>query len=606
MVRRIFEIACCLGGLWLTGTAFAQLPKLPPVSPPPPFLGPKSTAKTEAPAAPDVAALAEKLSSKDDATSYAAADGLTALGPQAEPAVPALTKALGSANPELRWRAARALAAIGPKSAPAAPNLATRLEDGTPTVRANAANALGAIGPAAKEHAEKLSKVVTDPDPMVRRAAIQALSRLELDRDVALALFVKTLEDADHSVVLPALHSLAERGEKAVPLLREALKNEKSRYWACVALADIGPAAKDAVPDLAKLTTSENAEIRLQTAVALGQIGSGAASAAPALGNLLNDPEVGVRYGAAFALGSIGSPVADEALKKNLSGSDAQLKMISGWALAKIHPTDSAMMEQAVKLALNTVRHGDESAQKIALRAWFDLNPPKEMTGPLVAETLDTLPPEKMEGLMEALAAFGPKAVPRVASALENPKLKHRAAEILARMGADAQAAVPNLMQAMKTGDPEFQRECQFALANIGPGAAAAVPQLTEALGHANEEVRGSACYALGRIGPEARSATPALLKMLKDEEGFLKIASVWALVRIDGVNPRIGRLAVPLLIRGLQNDRELVRAEAARMLGEMGPQAEAALADLRRMSTADSSSLVRDIALESIGKIAK
>jgi HEAT repeat protein len=143
----------------------------------------------------------------------------------------------------------------------------------------------------------------------------------------------------------------------------------------------------------------------------------------------------------------------------------------------------------------------------------------------------------------------------------------------------------------------------QFALAAIGPAAAPAVPELTKSLDSENEEVQYSAVYALGRIGEQAKDACPELLKLLGGEEEFAKIAAVWALTRIDPGRPEIAETGLPILTRALQSGRELVRAEAASTLAEIGEPARPAIPALQAALN-DPSPSVRQAAENAIQRI--
>ena len=101
--------------------------------------------------------------------------------------------------------------------------------------------------------------------------------------------------DMDPSVIVPALEVFAEMGDAGVAPLMEAMKNENTCYWACIALGSMGPKAKAAVPDITKLTTSKDPAMRMQAVIALGEIGPHAKSAVPALIKALTDEQNSVR-----------------------------------------------------------------------------------------------------------------------------------------------------------------------------------------------------------------------------------------------------------------------------------------------------------------------
>lgn len=89
-------------------------------------------------------------------------------------------------------------------------------------------------------------------------------------------------------VTLPetAADALARIGEPALRPLIETLRdpNPQARLNAVRALSKMGPAAREAVPDLARLLRSDpDEQVRQNAARALGQIGPDAAEAIPAL-----------------------------------------------------------------------------------------------------------------------------------------------------------------------------------------------------------------------------------------------------------------------------------------------------------------------------------
>jgi HEAT repeat protein len=151
--------------------------------------------------------------------------------------------------------------------------------------------------------------------------------------------------------------------------------------------------------------------------------------------------------------------------------------------------------------------------------------------------------------------------------------------------------------------DQEFVREAQFALSSIGPGASEAIPTLMKSLTSANEEVAASACFALGKIGASARGAVPQLRSLMSSESTLVRLATLRALLEIQPGQPQLAAIAAPMLIKALTNERDLVRAEAASALGDLGNLAVRAIPDLRNLLN-DESESVREAAAEAIKKL--
>ena len=165
-----------------------------------------------------------------------------------------------------------------------------------------------------------------------------------------------------------------------------------------------------------------------------------------------------------------------------------------------------------------------------------------------------------MAGFIEALKSAHPSA-------------RRNAAEVLGELGPDAKTAVPSLVNSLDDEDNGVRWATTIALGEIGPDAKVAVPALIKALGDKALEVRMRAAQALGKIGDEA--AAPALTKALKDHE-LVAIHAHYALAKITSKPQE----HVPSLIEALKGKAEdwTVRSNAAEALGEIGPDAKAAV----------------------------
>ena len=87
--------------------------------------------------------------------------------------------------------------------------------------------------------------------------------------------------------------------------------------------------------------------------------------------------------------------------------------------------------------------------------------------------------------VVDALGRIGKAAVPALVDLLHDGdrRLRDHAAQALARMGADAKQAVPDLLSALREEKDEGVRKRIIrALGQIGPAASAAVPALVEEL----------------------------------------------------------------------------------------------------------------------------
>lgn len=550
-------------------------------------------------------------------------DHIAALGQKAKSALPQLLAAARDADPRTRWHAARALGLIGEDSISAVPVLVELLGDSDPIVVTQAAAAIGmvkaddgrtdtppqdaAIYAAA---VAPLMKTAVHADPRARRAAMNALQRLVPDPAQLAPLFCDQLADSEPAVVMPALHTLGDMDAAAVPFLLEALKEPKSRYWATVALAEIGPEAAAAVEPLAQLATAGELDERMQATLALAAIGPAADAAVPELVKSLECDEELLRNAAAFALGRIASPAADAPLEKAAADSNDFLATIAAWARAQIHPQDAALAGAAVARLKKGLESDTPGARKASVSGLSDLAAitaeagREDLVGTFV-KLLHDADADVGTAAGAALVRLQGDAVEAVRATLADAGTRLRALEVLAAIGPAAKAAVPELTALLADADPLVRSEAAVALAAIGAEAAPAVPALEKLLGDdAPADARYAATYALGRIGAAAKPVVSRLLELSKSSDEIMATVATWATLKIEPQDAALVEAAIPLLRKALRGQNEMARLEAAVALGDIGPQASSAIPILELVSEEDASRQVRAAAAEALGKV--
>jgi HEAT repeat protein len=103
---------------------------------------------------------------------------------------------------------------------------------------------------------------------------------------------------------------------------------------------------------------------------------------------------------------------------------------------------------------------------------------------------------------------------------------------------------------------------------------------------------------ALGRIGPAAKEALTLLERLAKEEkEDFIRRAAVVAITRITSSSE------LESLLKRLAMADEILQKEACRALGDLGPQAEAAVPALAKMLSHETPHL-RGEAAAALGRI--
>ena len=556
--------------------------------------------------------LIEALGSDDAAAQVKAADDLAHLGAKAAPAVPALTQALTSSNADLRGEAAVALGAIGAPAEGAAAALTKSLTDDDAAVRARAAWALGHLGDKSNAIAEALIAAALDTDAGVRRQVGDALHKMQLPREMTLPLWVKTLKSAPADEIVPALMTLAEHGEDAVPALKEALNHEDAAFWATLIAAELGAKAKALTPELTHALSYDDPETRMNALIALGEIGPAASAAQDTIVNLLETEKFdNVRYAAAFALTEIADMqnVSDQTkmeLNKLLQSDDTGLKSIAARGVLKVDP-QGPMSDQARTAVVAALGSDNSDIRHLAVRTLAEMDPSKQANPEVVEAFLAVMQdasPHVVGEVIGALASQGKRAVPRVVNGLQNEKTRPYAIKIATLLGPDAAEATPALIETLaNSSNADEKRELQFALGAIGPAAQGAVPELTKSLSSDTPEIRYSAAYALAQIGPDAKTANASLVELVKSEDEFDKLAGIWALLKINPNNERVEAVAVPRLTKALTDHRSHIRMEAANALGEIGAEAKSATTALQQ-TTQDQDPNVADAAKAALAKI--
>jgi HEAT repeat protein len=569
--------------------------------------------------------LRRKLAATTDAAArMAVIDEIAAIGQNARPALDDLVKAAGDEDVRVRWHAARGIGLIGEDASSALPLLVKLLDDREWVGAAQSAAAIALIrkdeaantitAADAEKYAaarEALVKATVHADPRVRRSAIRAVRVLSPEPEVLAPLVCKQLSDADPSVVLPALHSLADMGDEALPLLMEAVKHPRSRYWATIALTEMGEAAAPATDLLAKEVEEGELDEKLQAILALAAIGPKAARTAPLVAKALESQETALRFAAAFALGKLRAAEGDGPLERAAADPDECLASVASWARAQLHPDDSGLLTEAVARLRKGLDNESATIREGSAASLSDLAGRLDGAGrkALAAEFADLLndaDPAVSLAAGAGLIRLGGAAVEALRPRLADPAVRSAVLEILAAIGPAAKPALDDLLKGLSDADPVHRGETVIALAALGSDAQAAVPQLQNILAAADAapELRYTAAYALGRIGPAAKVAERPLLEMSQSKDELMATVAVWALLNINPEEKTHVETAIPLLRRALRGDRELVRIEAAVALGDIGAAATAAVPILELVSEDDSSKAVRSAAAEALAKI--
>jgi HEAT repeat protein len=240
----------------------------------------------------------------------------------------------------------------------------------------------------------------------------------------------------------------------------------------------------------------------------LGARGEKAAEAIPALIALLPTKSEDVKLHATLALGKIGAPAVGP-LSKAYDSKDAGVRFYAVWGLAFVGPPARSATTLVVK-ALS-----DPSAQVRRKAAYalgrIDADPDK-VVGALITALGD--PDEDVrQSAQSSLPKLGKAAVPNLIEAMKSdkPAVRNNAIKALGEIGADAQAAIPQL-KALLTGSKDDAAMASLAATALAGIGAPALPTLTAAAADDSPEIRKIAVGALQQVGVPA---VPVLVDLL-------------------------------------------------------------------------------------------
>jgi len=545
----------------------------------------------------------------------------------AREALPDLVGLTTASDPRVRWHAARSIGLIGEDAILQIPALLKLLQDADPVVATQAAAAIGHIReddnrtelPAAdaglyEDAITQLVAALVHSDARVRRACLRALRQLDPDPEQVMPVVDGVFAGNDPAVILPALNSIADMGAAAVPFLVERLKRPQGRYWASVALTEIGPAAAAATPALVEALAESPPEEQLQEILALAAIGEPALAAGDDLISLYAEGEPSLRGVLLYTLGKLKVAKAEPLLAEVVATGAPRLAATAAWARVKLDPENAELVDDAVERLLTQCESEEEFARVAAVSALSDLaadldQETRQALAARFASMLEDFSDRVHNNAAAGLIRLGGDAVATVTQLLADPVTEMPALRILAAIGGPAAAAVEPLTERIDAEDSAVVSEAILALAAIGQPAAAAVdrllPLLDESADGQASAVRYATAYCLGRIGaPAATPAVEYLAKLAESDDQMLATVAVWAALQIEPDNQSRFEQAVPMLTAALEADTQTVRLEAAIALGDLGSRAKEAIPALELLAEDDPIRSIRDAARQSLRKI--
>jgi HEAT repeat protein len=261
------------------------------------------------------------------------------------------------------------------------------------------------------------------------------------------------------------------------------------------------------------------------------------------------------------------------------------VRAIAGISLALVPSVLSAQQVQAIELP---PRPSPAAAQPIdSLAQGRSELSPANLSGINIDNQLNelrTAEPYARDELLNDLKEKGATIVPQLTQALQDPDplVSSAAMEVLGSLRADAQSAIPALLDLLSDRRrwivPSGQSSGSFFPPSLPPLQILppSIPtdfsfgETVEAPAPAppdnpNRLLRATAAATLGQIGTSARTAaTPKLQEALQDADPWMRLNTAWALMQIGADAP-----VLPTLVNLLQTPDAEVRGATAALLGD-------------------------------------
>lgn len=348
-----------------------------------------------------------------------------------------------------------------------------------------------------------------------------------------------------------------------------------------VSLAQYGPRASEAVPELTKLLGHEDEDVWKLSAWALGRIGPAAKPAVPKLLKVAGkfdyafDAEAAIPVDTLRTLGARGKAVQAKMLELVQQGAGEEANPHITLAAAELLSETDVSPKKAIPALVAA-----------ASRIWLD----------------SRLDPE--QNLPKAIIAFDPAGdlyLPSLLAPLQNedPITEEEAGKLLVQISALKHAAEPAIkpLTEVALNHPNFdvRQLATWRLGNIGP---AAIPALKRLYREGDPE---DALGGLSNMEKAGRAAKDFVVGVIRDPDvdKRTRLQAIRTLAAIDGRSKE----GVAVLTSLLGSEDEDLREAAVDALGEYGPAAAPAVDALRQRLATDSP-LIRQAAGFTLGYI--
>ncbi len=289
------------------------------------------------------------LNSKDELTRAAAARHLAESGSGASLAVPALIKKLTDNDSQVREESATALGNIGPAADSALPELLTAATSSHPPI-SNAFERIGKDSDVQRAAVIAIGKITAKP-PATNTSTTGAPTA---NTSTAVAVLIRILKDPSksflHQYVLEAFTQMRGSASPAVPTLIDMLKTPGNKHTAIGVLKEIGPAAKQALPELQRMYDDKSVMTRKEAFSAILAIENNQTRLTENAEQMLRDRDYEVKEAAIKTLTRYPSSNTEtiKLLIAALKGSQQNIRMSSIEAVGACGPEATDALEYLI------------------------------------------------------------------------------------------------------------------------------------------------------------------------------------------------------------------------------------------------------------------
>ena len=419
-----------------------------------------------------------------------------------------------------------------------------------------------------------------------------------------------------HSVLMAMAH-IGPAAKEAVPDLINIISRTRDSFGADVheriaairAAGAIGPDAKDAVPSLIEAMTDKNEMVRLATVVSLGQVGPAAAKATPALVNAFKDTNRNISGNAVGAIAKIG-PSAIPHLIPALDDKNAATKSYGLMALCEMGPGAAPAVPALIEMLRSAAAGRDVDQRDRTLHLLMQIGKP---AFPSLAPLLE----DKDENLRWCAVTILGRL---------NPRVGERILPSFADVGSALPEAASLILAAMRDQAVPVRQQAARAFGRIRPAPIDSMHSFSKGLKDEHSLVRMEVARTLGSFGPDAASTAGGLIEALGDKDESAREACYQALIKIGkgavdalidsmvagnrdalgwdaGALAKIGKPSIGPLAKLLEHMNPAIRETAAATLGQIGPDAAVAAKELAA-ALKDQEPAVAYSAAEALAKI--